>query len=90
LKSQEKQQGYENALKEANIPFDEKYIVEGDNEIEGGYLAAKKLLKLTNPPQAVFAANDLMAIGAIEAIKSEGLTVPGNVAIVGFDDIKCQ
>jgi LacI family transcriptional regulator len=88
LKSQEKQQGYEKALKEANIPFDEKYIVEGDNEIEGGYLAAKKLLKLTNPPQAVFAANDLMAIGAIEAIKSEGLTVPGNVAIVGFDDIK--
>ncbi|MFZ5753312.1 MAG: LacI family DNA-binding transcriptional regulator [Bacillota bacterium] len=88
LASREKLQGYKKALQEANISLDERYIVEGDNEIEGGYLGVKKLLKLPEPPQAIFAANDLMAIGAIDAIKSEGLRIPEDVAIVGFDDIK--
>ncbi|MCR1899541.1 LacI family transcriptional regulator [Irregularibacter muris] len=86
--SKEKLRGYERAIQEAGISLKNNWIIEGDNEIEGGYLGAKKLLRLKEPPQAIFAANDLMAIGAIDAIKSNGLTIPGDIAIVGFDDIK--
>jgi len=83
----EKRRGYEKALQEAGISLQSEYVVEGNNEIESGYLGAKKLLKSREVPQAIFAANDLMAIGAIDAIKSSGLNVPKDVAIVGFDDI---
>ncbi|MCC5908843.1 MAG: LacI family DNA-binding transcriptional regulator [Clostridiaceae bacterium] len=87
IENLEKRRGYEKALEEAGISLQSQYIVEGNNEIEGGYLGAKKLLKSKEKPQAIFAANDLMAIGAIDAIKSSGLHIPEDVAIVGFDDI---
>ncbi|WP_432667223.1 LacI family DNA-binding transcriptional regulator [Wukongibacter baidiensis] len=88
MESREKLMGYERALKEIEINTSEDYIVEGDNEIEGGYLAAKQLLQLEKPPKAIFAANDLMAIGAIDAIKDSGLKIPDDIAIVGFDNIR--
>jgi LacI family transcriptional regulator len=88
LESIEKQKGYEKALKEYSIPIDNRYIIEGDNEVEGGYFAAKKLLLLNPVPEAIFACNDLMAIGAIDAIKNEGMKIPQDIAIIGFDDIK--
>ncbi len=87
IENLQKKSGYERALQEAEIILKSEYIVEGNNEIEGGYLGAKKLLKLKKRPRAIFAANDLMAIGAIDAIKTSGLHVPEDVAIVGFDDI---
>lgn len=80
--------GYLKAHEEHNIPIIEQLIINGDNEVEGGYIAAKKLLSLPNPPDAIFAGNDLMAIGAIEAIKAEGFKIPQDIAIVGFDDIR--
>lgn len=83
----DKRIGYEKALKEAGILLQSNYIVEGTNEIQGGYLGAKKLLKTAKIPQAIFAGNDLMAIGAIDAIKSSGLHIPEDIAVVGFDDI---
>ncbi len=87
IENLQKKKGYEAALQEAGMVLRSEYIVEGNNEIEGGYLGAKKLLQLKKRPQAIFAANDLMAIGAIDAIKTSGLNVPDDVAIVGFDDI---
>lgn len=86
--SKEKISGFVKALQEAHLAVETKYIVEGDNEIEGGYLGAIRLLNLSEKPQAIFAANDLMAIGAIDAIKAQGLRVPSDVAVVGFDDIR--
>lgn len=86
--SKEKLEGYKKALKEADHEILQSYIIEGDNEIEGGYLAAKKLLQLDDSPQAIFVANDLMAIGAIDAIKTSGYKIPEDIAIVGFDNIR--
>lgn len=88
LESAQKQRGYEKALKEFSLPINKDYMIMGDNEVEGGYFSAKKLLQLNPPPEAIFACNDLMAIGAIDAIKNEGLSIPLDIAIIGFDDIK--
>jgi len=84
--SLEKLSGYEKALQESNIGLNEKWIISGENTIEGGYLAAKKLLKSKSLPNAIFAANDLMAFGAMDAIKSEGYLIPDQIAIVGYDN----
>lgn len=82
-----KLKGYKKALIDAGFQFYEDYVVEGDNQIEGGYLALKKLLKSGKIPDGIFVANDLMALGVMEAIKVSGYSVPGDFAIVGFDDI---
>jgi LacI family transcriptional regulator len=63
------------------------YIQPGAFTVDGGAESMLRLLGLAPPPDAVFAANDLMAIGAIMACKSRGLQVPGDVAVMGFDDI---
>ncbi|MBI9102714.1 MAG: LacI family DNA-binding transcriptional regulator [Spirochaetales bacterium] len=88
LENREKGEGYRKALGEAALPLDSRFTLSGDNDIEGGYLAAKKLLKMKTPPEAIFAAGDLMAIGAMEAVKSENLRIPEDVAIVGYDNIR--
>lgn len=82
-----KLEGYKKALTEAGYNYDEEYVIEGDNQIEGGHLALKKLLKKKGKPDAIFVANDLMALGVMEAIKVAGYKVPKDIAIVGFDDI---
>jgi LacI family transcriptional regulator len=80
-------EGYKAALAEHHIAFDNSLVVEGDFVEEKGYLAAKQLLKLELPPTAIFALNDGMAIGAMEAVREVGLDIPGDISIVGFDDI---
>jgi len=84
----DKERGFEQALWENGIVFDPDLVTLGDCEAEGGYLGAKKLLRSSPPPRAIFAANDLMAIGAIDAIKTAGLRIPEDVALIGFDNIK--
>jgi LacI family transcriptional regulator len=64
------------------------YVEEGDFYMDSGYEAMRRLLALPEPPTAVFAASDLMAVGAIKAIEDAGLRCPDNVAVVGFDDIQ--
>ena len=85
--SSERIEGYKKALMEASLEIDEKLILMGDFQFEGGYKYAKKLLRMKRIPTAIFACNDLMAIGAICAIKEEGLSVPKDISVVGFDDI---
>ncbi|MEA3431991.1 MAG: LacI family DNA-binding transcriptional regulator [candidate division WOR-3 bacterium] len=80
--------GYTSALKDYNIKLNPGYIVDGNFRWEGGESAMHILLDLANPPDAVFAANDPMAIGAMEAVKKRKLIVPKDIAIVGFDDIE--
>jgi DNA-binding LacI/PurR family transcriptional regulator len=78
--------GYKHELESHHIAFDPKLVQPGDWELESGYKAAQNFLSLDDPPTAVFAANDLMALGAIYAIQDAGLDVPGNIAVVGYDN----
>jgi LacI family transcriptional regulator len=84
---QARQLGYCQALAEHHIPLHEILIRGGSYNQVGGYRGMRELLALGRPPDAVFAANDLMAIGALDAAHEAGLRVPADVAIAGFDDI---
>jgi LacI family transcriptional regulator len=80
-------QGYRKALTEHSIPVDESSIRHGSYDEDGGYDTMRGLLEGKEVPSAVFAANDLMAMGALVAIREARLSVPDDVAVVGFDDI---
>lgn len=84
--SKERQRGYIHALSEQGIKTDENLIAEGNWTFESGYNALKKILERERPT-AVFAANDTMAFGAIKAAFESGLSVPGDISVIGFDDI---
>lgn len=79
--------GYRRALSERHGLLDESFIEDRDFTVEGGYEGMRALLARSPRPTAVFAANDLMAIGALKAVREAGLRVPKDIAIVGFDDI---
>ncbi len=76
--------GYQQALLKNNIPIDEALIVEGTFTEESGYMGMKQLLPAK--PDAIFAASDQMALGAMRAIREEGLEVPRDISIIGYDD----
>jgi LacI family transcriptional regulator len=78
-------EGYHKALKDRGMSVNERLVVEGDFTEEGGYYAMKLLL--TANPDAVFTASDIMAVGAIRAVREAGLRVPEDIAFVGFDDL---
>jgi len=80
--------GYKKALKEAGIPFDKSLIAKADFDEQTGYQAMSELLGNKKRVTAVFAGNDLMALGAIRAIKEKGLKVPEDIAVVGMDNIR--
>ncbi|MEK3786754.1 LacI family DNA-binding transcriptional regulator [Paenibacillus sp. FSL K6-1230] len=85
--TQERRDGFLNALMDHDLPVRGEYIVRGDYTMTGGSYAMEQLLVLREPPTAVFCSNDDMAIGAMNAIFQQGLQVPGDVSVVGFDDI---
>jgi DNA-binding LacI/PurR family transcriptional regulator len=79
--------GYARALRSAGIEPDARLQVAAESNAEAGYQAALRLLDSGARFDAVFAASDLIAIGAIGAFRDRGISVPGDVAVVGFDDI---
>jgi len=83
----ERQEGYKKALTEHGIGLDEGLIKIGDFKQGSGYQMACELLETDDPPTAIFTANNLMTLGALNAIHEKGLNIPRDVAIVGFDDM---
>lgn len=83
-----RREGYEAALVEAGVQPDPRLIADGDWTRSGGHAAAAALLASESRPTALFCANDLMAIGALDAARELGLDVPGDVSVVGFDDLE--
>lgn len=79
--------GYLRALEEADLSIDDRLIVAGNFRDVGGYNGTQALLALPDRPTAIFAGNDLMAIGALAAARAAGIAVPAELSIVGFDDI---
>ncbi|MGC9409041.1 LacI family DNA-binding transcriptional regulator [Streptomyces sp. DZ1-3] len=78
--------GYRHGLAAAGLPFDERLLVHGDSEADGGARASAALLSLAVPPTALITANNAMTIGALRALRDRGLSVPGDVALCCFDD----
>jgi LacI family transcriptional regulator len=78
--------GYREALDKWGLSYDPRLVEEGDWELQSGFAAARKFLSLEAKPDAIFAGNDLMALGAIYAIQDAGLRVPDDIAVVGYDD----
>ncbi|MGY1619434.1 LacI family DNA-binding transcriptional regulator [Geodermatophilus sp. SYSU D00691] len=79
--------GYRAGLQAAGLPFDPELVAEGDFGFESGFRGATGMLGLAEPPTAVFAANDHMALGVYEALRRTGRRVPEDVSVVGFDDL---
>jgi LacI family transcriptional regulator len=79
--------GYRAALDDCELPRDPQLELQGDFSEGAGYRAARAVLRLKPRPTAIFAANDAMAIGALSALREEGVAVPGEIAVAGFDDI---
>ncbi len=79
--------GYRSALDEADIPFQPELVVHGDGRLEGALAPVERILSVSELPTAIFCYNDMTAIGALKAIRAHGLTVPGDISLVGFDDL---
>jgi DNA-binding LacI/PurR family transcriptional regulator len=79
--------GYRRALTEAGLPVEDGLVAAGNWRIDGGDEAMRQLLALSERPDAVFCANDMMAFGAMRAARAAGLTLPDDLGLVGFDDV---
>lgn len=84
--SKERLRGYRDALNDAGIPYDPTFVLESDFTIEGGRQAGGRLLDAAEPPSAVFACNDLLAIGVLQAAKERRVHVPEQLSVIGFDN----
>ena len=81
--------GWRDAHTENNIDYDDSFIVKPENNLEnGGYIEAKKLLKKNKKIDAIFCTSDEIAMGAYQALKEEGLSIPKDISIIGFDNSK--
>jgi LacI family transcriptional regulator len=79
-------QGYKQALEARGLPFDDSLVRNGDGTARSGYRHGTGLMRLADPPTAIFCGNDPTAMGTYEALKERGLRIPEDVAVVGFDN----
>jgi LacI family transcriptional regulator len=86
IATEDRLRGYHGALAAAGIMPDPELEVASNFETSGGARAAQALLELDRPPTAIFAFNDMMAIGAMQAVRARGLQVPDDISVIGFDD----
>jgi DNA-binding LacI/PurR family transcriptional regulator len=83
----ERYRTYRSAMRRAGLPIDSSFVIQGDYTIESGAQAGARLASLARPPSVIVAANDLMAIGVLGALRDKGIAVPMDISVVGFDDI---
>lgn len=86
--AKERLQGFRQAMDRAGLPVLPDYEVASDFEFGGGLVAMKQLLALPQPPEAVFTSNDAMAVGVYQALHQAGLSIPQDMAVIGYDDIE--
>ena len=79
--------GYKSAMKKFSLDIDPALIIETEPTLKNGYTSMARLLQLSQQPTAVFAASDVLAIGALKAVKDKGLNVPQDISLAGHDDI---
>jgi LacI family transcriptional regulator len=80
-------EGYRRAISSAGISFDEDLVLDGiDVGVQGGYAATQQLLAMSPPPTAIFAMNNLLVLGALNAARDKGLQIPRDLSIIGWDD----
>ncbi len=87
INSIERQKGYEKAFAARNLKFDKKLVEYTNFKQDGGYAAMQKLLKLKKSPTAVFVANNLLALGALQVINEYNLKIPADLSFICFDDM---
>jgi LacI family transcriptional regulator len=87
LSARRRFEGYKDGLLAAGIPYDPELFLEGDYTRKRGQAAAHLLLDRPNRPTAIFAANDLSALGVMDVAQTMGIRVPQELSIIGFDDI---
>jgi LacI family transcriptional regulator len=86
--SAERMIGYRRALEEAGLSYDESLILRGDYHAQSGMEITHSILKMDPRPTAIFALNDLMALGALRAAAEAGCSVPKDLAVIGYDDLE--
>lgn len=87
LSSRARLDGYRAALDGAGVPVDPALIRQGDFHLEDGLAHGRRLLALVDPPTAVFAGNDVQALGVYQAAHEAGLRIPQDLSVIGFDDL---
>jgi len=87
IEANERFQGFKNALIEHDVEYNSDYVISGDFSSRTGYYGFLRLMNQSKKPEAIFMANDMMALGAYEAARSANICIPEDVAIAGFDDI---
>lgn len=85
---EDRQRGYRDTLENSGIPYDENLIYHGDLRFESGISALEYFLALPEWPTAIFSANDQMALGIMSKARTMGISIPGDLSLVGFDDIQ--
>jgi LacI family transcriptional regulator len=80
--------GYRDACGELGLAYRDEYVIQGDFYFDAGHDGARRLLALDEPPTAIFAASDMTAIGVARGAAEAGVEVPGQLSVVGFDDIQ--
>ena len=88
LLTRDREYGYRSAMRKAGLAIEEGWVVEGKLSIDGAIKATRQLLNHAHRPTAIFCANDEMAMGCYHEIRSAGLRIPGDISIMGFDDIR--
>jgi len=83
----ERVEGYKKAMAQKNLQCGEECVIQGGISLEDGYKAMMKILEKGEIPTAIAAFNDSLALGAMRAIKDKGLSIPRDIAVVGYDDI---
>jgi LacI family transcriptional regulator len=86
MANEERTRGYRAAVAATGVMPDSKLLIESTFSVDGGRAAASTLLDMSNPPTAIFAFNDLLAIGAMQTALARNLRIPEDLSIVGFDD----